>query len=95
MSRQATADKTTKADQQPERSDSQAENQGEGDVEAARRYNKRAESFVDSDQGQRQIDDHPVKSTVEGHENQAAEEAARKRAKEHDPEEARDYNQPA
>ena len=52
MSRQATADKTTKAEQQPERSDYQAE-------------------------------------------NQAAEEAARKRAKELDPEEVRDCNQPA
>jgi hypothetical protein len=61
-------------------------NQGEGNREAARHYNEEARKFAQSgrvDEAARQAKPDPK-----------SEEAAGARAKEHDPEEKRDYQKP-
>lgn len=70
-------------------------NQGEGNQEAARRYDEETAAFVKSGrvpaaaaEARRSLD------TAEGAENEAAREEAASHAKEHDPEEKRDYRKP-
>lgn len=61
-------------------------NQGEGNREAARHYNEEAEKFAQSGRVE--------KAARDAKPDPKAEEAARARAKEHDPEEQRDYQKP-
>ena len=68
------------------------QNQGEGDHEAARRYNEDAQAFVASgkvDAAARNAQDQDPA------EAKAAEAAGKARAKELDPEEKRDYAKPS
>jgi hypothetical protein len=70
------------------------EQPGEGNREAARRFNEREREFVQSEAGKKAIKDHPVKSTEEGHRNERSAQKAREKAKEKDPQVTRDYRQP-
>ena len=67
------------------------DNQGEGDRESARRYNRNAKDFAESgkveEAAQRAGEDAPE-------EGEAAEKAGRDRAKEFDPAVERDYTKP-
>jgi len=84
--------KSSKTEPKPgTRSPDKNKNQGEGNTEAARRYNESSHEFVHSKEGQRTVDEHPIKSTEEGHQAEYAEEKAKRRAKERDPQETRDY----
>jgi len=71
-------------------------NQGEGDRESARRFNEAERAFVESERGRSAIrSSKPASSPDEEHEIEEAEQAAQRRAKENDPEEARDYRKPS
>ncbi|BAU47743.1 hypothetical protein SVA_1168 [Sulfurifustis variabilis] len=61
-------------------------NQGEGNREAARHYNEEARKFAQSGRVE--------EAAREAKPDPQAEEAAGARAKEHDPEEKRDYEKP-
>lgn len=70
-------------------------NQGEGNQTAARRYDEETTAFAKSGrvkeaaaEAKRSLD------TPEGRENEVARAKAASRAKEHDPEETRDYRKP-
>jgi hypothetical protein len=71
------------------------DNQGEGDRKAARRFNQQSEEFVTSSEGKHAIekgaglDDKQAVRSAE-----KAEKLGRKRAKEKDPEETRNYKKP-
>ena len=66
-------------------------NQGEGDREAARRYNQDQQQFVQSGK----VDEAARKAAGQNpDEAREAEQAGRDRAKEFDPEESRDYSKP-
>ncbi|MCB1728898.1 MAG: hypothetical protein H6988_10830 [Pseudomonadales bacterium] len=68
---------------------------GEGDREAARRYNQKTEEFTESDEGQDAIDKGPQWRDEQGaKEAGKAEETGRKRAREMDPQVTRDYSNP-
>ena len=68
------------------------ENQGEGDREAARRYNEDQRGFVESGK----VDEAARKAAGQDPaEAKKAEQAGRERAKEFDPEESRDHSKPA
>jgi hypothetical protein len=71
-------------------------NQGEGDRESARRFNEKERAFVESERGRNSIKsgDRP-KTREEERDLEDAEEAARHRARENDPEESRDYRKPS
>lgn len=62
------------------------QNQGEGDRDAARRYNEDTEKFVKSGK----VD----KAADKAKEDSAAEQKGRERAKEFDPQVHRDYSKP-
>ncbi len=66
-------------------------NQGEGDRESARRYNRNAQDFVESGK----VDD-AARRAGDGdrEEGEEAEKAGRERAKEFDPAVERDYSKP-
>ncbi|MGE0796974.1 MAG: hypothetical protein AB7G13_05955 [Lautropia sp.] len=67
-------------------------NQGEGDKEAARRYNEDQQTFVDSGK----VDEAARRAGGQDPaEARQAEQAGKDRAKEFDPEEARDYRKPS
>jgi hypothetical protein len=67
------------------------QNQGEGDREAARRYNEDQQQFVQSGK----VDEAARKAAGQDPaEARKAEQAGRDRAKELDPEESRDYSKP-
>lgn len=61
-------------------------NQGEGDRESAERYNQEQQKFVKSGRVE--------KAAQESTSDPDAEEQGRRRAKEFDPEEERDYSKP-
>lgn len=61
-------------------------NQGEGNREAARHYNEESKKFVQSGRVE--------EAAREAKSDPGAEKAAGSRAKEHDPEEKRDYQKP-
>lgn len=61
-------------------------NQGEGDRESAARYNKEQQEFVKSGRVE--------KAAQDAKPDPSAEEQGRRRAKEFDPEEERDYSKP-
>jgi hypothetical protein len=60
-------------------------NQGEGDKESARRYNEQQRAFVNSDEGQRAIEDAGEVAPEEEAALERAEEAGKSRAKGEDP----------
>ncbi|PZN31671.1 MAG: hypothetical protein DIU71_09395 [Proteobacteria bacterium] len=70
-------------------------NEGEGNKTADRDYRKATREFVESEQGQREIDKAGQVSPQEAEEIRRAEEEAKARAREHDPEEMRDPSRPA
>jgi hypothetical protein len=67
-------------------------NQGEGDREAARRFNEKSEAFIDSEEGKRAIDEGTDLSEGEQQEAERKEREALKRAREKDPQVSRDYS---
>lgn len=64
-------------------------NEGEGNKSADRNYREATQKFVESERGQREIDKAGDVSAREEEEIRRAEEDAKQRAKEHDPEETR------
>ena len=73
-------------------SESSARNQGEGDREAARRYNDSAREFTDSDAGKRARAEKPDLSEAERKQAERAEREGESRAREKDPQVSRDYS---
>lgn len=73
---------------------SEDRNQGEGNVEADRRYRKRTRKFVESARGQSEIDKPLDLSTEEERDLERAEREGKIRAKEEDPNVERDYERP-
>lgn len=71
-----------------------AGNQGEGDIEADRRYRERTQDFVESASGRQQIKQGVTVSEEEEKELERAEREGRSRAKEEDPNVDRDYERP-
>ena len=65
-------------------------NEGEGNKTADRNYREATQKFVQSERGQEEIRHAGDVSDSEESEITAAEEQAKSRAKEHDPEETRD-----
>ncbi|HEU4655004.1 MAG TPA: hypothetical protein VFS47_13525 [Steroidobacteraceae bacterium] len=65
-------------------------NEGEGNKTADRNYREATKNFVESERGQREIQQAGDVSASEENEIRSAEEQAKSRAKEHDPEEVRD-----
>ena len=68
-----------------------ATNQGEGNRESDRRYRQRTEEFVNSPRGQDAAKHAGDVSDRERKEIERAEEKAKRRAHEHDPEEKKDF----
>jgi hypothetical protein len=75
----------------PAKMPAQGKNQGEGDREAARRYNEDQRQFVQSGKVDAAAEQAKGQDPAEA---AAAEQAGKARAKEFDPEEARDYRKP-
>ena len=72
------------------------ENRGEGDRKATRRFNEKERAFVESDRGREAIRSGKRRKTSdEERDLEDAEEAARRRARENDPEESRNYRKPS
>lgn len=69
-------------------------NKGEGDPEAARRYNEAQQEFIKSGKVQQQEEDRRNISDSERSELEKAEKAGASRAKEEDPAIKRDYSKP-
>ena len=69
----------------------QGKNQGEGDREAARRYNEGQREFVKSGKVKQAAEQAKEQDPAEA---EAAEKAGKARAKEFDPAETRDYTKP-
>lgn len=65
-------------------------NEGEGNKTADRNYREATRKFVQSDRGQEEIQNAGNVSGDEEQDIREAEEQAKQRAKEHDPEEIRD-----
>jgi len=70
-------------------------NEGEGNKTADRNYREATKNFVESERGQREISHAGDVSAGEEREITQAEEEAKSRAKEHDPEEVRDTRRPS
>ncbi len=66
-------------------------NQGEGNREAARRFNEQEQAFTRSKEGKRAIDKGTHLSEKEAREAQRKEREGRERAREKDPQVTRDY----
>jgi hypothetical protein len=64
-------------------------NEGEGNKTADRNYREATQKFVESDRGRREIDQAGDVSAQEEQDIRRAEERAKQRAKEHDPQEVR------
>lgn len=67
-------------------------NQGEGDRESAKRYNERTEKFVKSGRVDKAAREAVNMSEEEKRAAEQAEQAGKRRAKELDPEDKRDYS---
>jgi hypothetical protein len=67
----------------------QGSNEGEGNKTADRNYRKATQDFVESERGQREIEHAGDVSASEEKDIRRAEEQAKQRAKDHDPEEMR------
>jgi hypothetical protein len=70
---------------------SQGKNQGEGDREAARRFNRKSEEFAHSRKGKNAIEEGAELSEEEAREARRKEREGLQRAKEEDPQVVRDY----
>lgn len=70
-------------------------NQGEGNKTADRNYRKATQEFVNSPRGQNEIRDAGKVSPEQERDIRRAEQQAKSRAKEHDPEETQDPSRPA
>jgi hypothetical protein len=68
---------------------SKQRNEGEGNKSADRNYREATKKFVQSERGQREIEEAGDLSSGEEQDIRKAEDAAKRRAKEHDPEEIR------
>jgi hypothetical protein len=68
---------------------------GEGNRPAARRYNKQTEKFTHSEEGKKSIKKAGQLSKEEAKKAKKAEQEGKNRAKEKDPEVARDYGKPS
>jgi hypothetical protein len=75
----------------PAKTSTQGKNQGEGDREAARRYNEDQRQFVESGKVGAAAEQAKGQDPAEA---QAAEQAGKAKAKEFDPAESRDYRKP-
>ena len=71
-----------------------SQNEGEGNKTADRNYREATQKFVESERGQREINHAGDVSASEEREIAEAEEQAKSRAKEHDPEEVQDSRRP-
>lgn len=69
-------------------------NEGEGNKTADRNYREATRNFVQSERGQEEIQHAGDVSSEEEKEIRSAEEKAKERAKEHDPEEVRNRSRP-
>jgi hypothetical protein len=67
------------------------QNQGEGDREAARRFNEQEKQFTESKKGEKAIREGTHLSEAEAREAERKEAEGRQRAKEKDPQVVRDY----
>lgn len=67
------------------RNEGGARNEGEGNKSADRNYRKATQEFVESDRGQREIENAGNVSPGEEKDIRRAEEQAKQRAKDHDP----------
>jgi hypothetical protein len=70
---------------------STSQNQGEGDKAADRRYREKTEEFVKSERGKEEIRKAGKATPQEERDIRSAEEKAKDRAKEHDPDETVDF----
>lgn len=70
-------------------------NQGEGNKTADRNYRKATQEFVNSPRGQQEIRNAGNVSPEQERDIRRAEQQAKSRAKEHDPEETQDPSRPA
>ena len=70
-------------------------NEGEGNKSADRNYREATQKFVESDRGRRAVRDAGNVSSEEEQDIRRAEEIAKDRAKEHDPDEVRKPSRPA
>lgn len=70
-------------------------NEGEGNKSADRNYREATENFVESDRGKEEIRKAGDVSSSEEKDIKRAEEKAKGRAKEHDPEETRNPSKPS
>jgi hypothetical protein len=70
-------------------------NEGEGNKSADRNYREATQKFVESDRGRRAVRDAGNVSSEEEQDIRRAEEIAKGRAKEHDPDEVRKPSRPA
>jgi hypothetical protein len=70
-------------------------NEGEGNKSADRNYREATQKFVESDRGRRAARDAGNVSSEEEQDIRRAEEIAKDRAKEHDPDEVRKPSRPA
>lgn len=75
----------------PAKTPASDKNQGEGDREAARRYNQDQQQFVQSGKVDQAAEQAKGQDPAEA---EAAEKAGKAKAKEFDPEESRDYSKP-
>jgi hypothetical protein len=71
-----------------------SDNQGEGDKEAARRFNKETRQFLETEKAKKRLREGAELSEEEKAEGAEAEKRGRQRAKEADPEVVRDYDEP-
>ncbi|MGD8416531.1 MAG: hypothetical protein PVH91_05695 [Pseudomonadales bacterium] len=76
------------------RSNDRSRNQGEGDKASARRFNRDSRAFLDSKEGKAALKKKPTRTESEAKAARQAEEKARSRAKEQDPQVKRDYDKP-
>lgn len=70
-------------------------NEGEGNKSADRNYRESTQKFVESERGQREIQEAGQVGEDEEHDLERAEEEAKSRAKEHDPSEVRNNSRPS
>jgi hypothetical protein len=75
--------------------DPTSRNEGEGNRTADRKYREATRKFVESDRGQEEIKKAGEVSDREQEEIRSAEAEAKRRAKEHDPEEVRNPAKPS
>ena len=73
----------------------QTKNQGEGDKEAARRFNRQSKEFLNTSEAKAKLQKREHADENEKEELRDAERKARSHSKETDPQTIPDYNKPA